>query len=203
MRIIALMIGLSLPLSILAVDPSSKDEDFEKLAKDYIEGYLSSHPEAATQLGDHRFDDQLTDYSASSQFRLLTRERQMLKALEAFSDPTKLSGANQVDVRILRENVEGRIFELEELKEPEWNPLVYNESLANSLYLILARDFDTPQKRIPNLQKRLEAIPFVIDQAKENLQHPPRVYTETAIEQIGGAINLVRHGLDPLHRCCA
>jgi len=198
MKIIALLVGLSLPLSILAADASSKDEDFEKLAKDYIEGYLSSHPESATQLGDHRFDDQLSDYSASTQFRLLTRERQMLKALEAFSDPTRLSGANQVDVRILRENVEGRIFELEELKEPEWNPLVYNESLANSLYLILARDFDTPQKRIPNLQKRLQAIPYVIAQAKENLQHPPRVYTETAIEQIGGAINLVRHGLDPL-----
>src|SRR5207244_11944792 len=30
------------------------------------------------------------------------------------------------------------------------------------------------------------------------LQHPPRVYTETAIEQIQGAINLVRNGLDPL-----
>jgi uncharacterized protein (DUF885 family) len=198
MKIIALIVGLSLPLSIFAADPSSKDADFEKLAKDYIDGYLSSHPEGATQLGDHRFDDQLTDYSASSQFRQLTREKQMLQALKEFEDPTKLSGANQVDVRILRESVEGRIFELEELKEPAWNPLVYNESLANSLYLILARDFDTPQKRIPNLQKRMEAIPYVIGQAKENLQHPPRVYTETAIEQIGGAIDLVRHGLDPL-----
>jgi len=41
-------------------------------------------------------------------------------------------------------------------------------------------------------------IPHVIDQAKENLQHPPRVYTETAIEQTEGAINLVRQGLAPL-----
>src|SRR5947199_6397292 len=35
-------------------------------------------------------------------------------------------------------------------------------------------------------------------QAEKNLQHPPGVYTETAIEQIQGAINLVRNGLDPL-----
>ncbi len=192
---LAAAVSLAFPVMAMA---NPADEDFEKLAKDYIEGYLSSHPETATQLGDHRFDDQLTDYAASSQFRQLTREKQMLQALKAFEDPTKLLGANQVDVRILRENVEGRIFELEELKEPQWNPLVYNESLANSLYLILARDFDTPQKRIPNLQKRLEGIPFVIRQAKDNLQHPPRVYTETAIEQIGGAIDLVRHGLSPL-----
>src|SRR5437764_14852082 len=44
----------------------------------------------------------------------------------------------------------------------------------------------------------MEGIPSVIAQAKANLQHPPRVHTETAIEQTQGAINLVREGLAPL-----
>ena len=44
----------------------------------------------------------------------------------------------------------------------------------------------------------MEAIPGVIAQAKANLQHPPRVHTETAIEQTQGAINLVRTELAPL-----
>jgi len=44
----------------------------------------------------------------------------------------------------------------------------------------------------------MDGIPNVIKQAEANLQHPPKVYTETAIEQIQGAINLVRNGLDPL-----
>src|SRR5437879_5900212 len=44
----------------------------------------------------------------------------------------------------------------------------------------------------------MDGIPIVIKQAEANLQHPPRVHTETAIEQIQGAINLVRNGLDPL-----
>src|SRR5207248_1381530 len=64
--------------------------------------------------------------------------------------------------------------------------------------LLVARDFDAPQKRIANLRKRMEAIPFVIAQAEKNLQHPPRVYTETAIEQVQGAVGLVREGLAPL-----
>jgi uncharacterized protein (DUF885 family) len=38
----------------------------------------------------------------------------------------------------------------------------------------------------------------VIAQAKANLQHPPRIHTETAIEQTQGAINLVRTELAPL-----
>ncbi|PYL31952.1 MAG: DUF885 domain-containing protein, partial [Verrucomicrobia bacterium] len=67
-----------------------------------------------------------------------------------------------------------------------------------SLYLLVARNFDSAQKRIPNLRQRMDDIPNVIKQAEANLVHPPRVHTETAIEQIQGAINLVRNGLDPL-----
>ncbi len=44
----------------------------------------------------------------------------------------------------------------------------------------------------------MEGIPRVIAQAKANLQHPPRIHTETAIEQTQGAIGLVREGLAPL-----
>ena len=40
-----------------------------------------------------------------------------------------LPGANQVDVRILRDNIDNEIFELEELSEAEWTPLVYSQSL--------------------------------------------------------------------------
>jgi uncharacterized protein (DUF885 family) len=72
------------------------------------------------------------------------------------------------------------------------------QSLANSLYLLVARDFAPAEKRVPNLRQRMRKIPGVIAQAKANLQHPPRVHTETAIEQTQGAISLVRDGLAPL-----
>jgi uncharacterized protein (DUF885 family) len=187
-----------LSLSIFAANANPQDDDFEKIAKDYCENYLASHPEFSTELGDHRFDGSLTDYSAESRARMLANAKQVREALKKFDDYRRLTGANQVDVRILRDNVESEIFRLEELREAEWNPLVYNQSLANSLYLLVARDFDSAQKRIPNLRQRMDGIPNVIKQAEANLQHPPRVHTETAIEQIQGAINLVRNGLDPL-----
>src|SRR6266436_2295959 len=198
MKVITLAVGLSLSLSILVAKANPKDDQFPKIANDYVEGYLASHPEYATELGDHRFDAELTDYSPDTLVRLLARARQFREALKKFDDFSQLTGPNQVDVRILRDNIDNEIFELEELREPDWNPLVYNQSLANGLYLLVARDFDSPEKRIPNLRKRLEAIPHVIQQAKENLQHPPRVHTETAIEQVQGAIGLVREGLSPL-----
>ncbi len=195
---IVLAIACAFSLSIFAAAANPADDEFEKIAKDYIESYLASHPEQATELGDHRFDGALTDYSADARTKMLANAKQVREALNKFEDYKQLTGPNQVDVRILRDNVDRQIFSLEELREAEWNPLVYNQSLANSLYLIVARDFDSAEKRVPNLRQRMEAIPTVIKQAEANLQHSPKIHTETAIEQVQGAINLVRNGLDPL-----
>src|ERR1700719_2653896 len=191
---IAIAAASLLSLSIFGAFANPADDEFEKIAKDYVENYLASHPELATELGDHRFDSVLSDYSAETRSRMLASAKQFREALKKFDDYKQLTGANQVDVRILRDEIESEIFSLEELRDAEWNPLVYNQSLANSLYVLVARDFDSADKRIPNLRQRMEDIPIVIKQAEAKLQHSPRVHTETAIEQIQGAVNLVRNG---------
>jgi uncharacterized protein (DUF885 family) len=193
----ALFAALFLSLSILPAYATPQDGAFQKIAHDYIEQYLRANPEDATELGDHRFDGQLTDYSSERRAKELAAQKEFRDKLNGV-DGSKLTGANNVDFRILKENIDYQIFRAEELKEPDWNPLVYMDSLANSLYLLVARDFASPEQRIPNLRQRMEGIPRVIAQAKANLQHPPRVHTETAIEQTQGAINLVREGLAPL-----
>ncbi len=198
MKAITITLAVSLALPLCHASATPQDDQFQKIAHDYIEVFLAAQPEYATELGDHRFDDQLSDYSADSRNRVLARTREFREELKKFDNISQLTGPNQVDVRILRDNIDNQIFELEELREADWNPLVYNQSLANGLYLLVVRDFDTPEKRITNLRKRLEAIPTVIAQAKKNLQHPPRVHTETAIEQTQGAITFVREGLAPL-----
>jgi len=188
---------LLLSLSISMAPANSQDDAFQKFAHDYIEQYLQANPEEATALGDHRFDGQLTDYSPEARAKDLATQKEFRDKLNAI-DGSQLTGANNIDFRILKENVDYQIFQAEELKEPDWNPLVYMQSLANSLYLLVARDFAPPEKRIPNLRQRMEKIPRVIEQAKANLHHPPRIHTETAIEQTQGAINLVNEGLAPL-----
>src|ERR1700693_4994529 len=91
-------------MSILVAYANPKDDEFEKIAKDYVETYLSSHPEFATELGDHRFDGVLTDYSQETRTRTVANAKQVREALKKFDDNKQLTGANQVDVRILRDN---------------------------------------------------------------------------------------------------
>ena len=187
----------ALLLSISNTFATSQDDAFQRVAHDYVEQYLRANPEQATELGDHRFDGELTDYSAEARAKDLATQKEFRDKLNAI-DGTQLTGPNNIDFRILKENIDYEILRAEELKEPEWNPLVYMQSLANSFYLLVARDFAPAEKRIPSLRERMEKIPGVIAQAKANLQHPPRIHTETAIEQTQGAINLVRTELAPL-----
>src|SRR5438876_12077605 len=174
---IVLGIALLLSLSIFNASATPHDDKFQKIAHDYIEQYLRANPEDATELGDHRFDGRLTDYSPEARAKDLSTQKEFRDKLNTIDAP-QLTGANNIDFRILKENIDYEIFRAEELKEPEWNPLVYMQSLANSLYLLAARDFAPAEKRIQNLQQRMKKIPGVIAQAKVNLKDPPRVHTE-------------------------
>src|SRR5438067_8155831 len=152
-RIIAAASVLS--LSMLNAFATPQDDAFQKIAHEYIEQYLRANPEQATELGDHRFDGQLTDYSADARAKDLATQKEFRDKLSAING-SQLTGANNIDFRILKENIDYQIFQAEELKQAEWNPLVYMQSLANSLYLLIARDFAPPEQRIPNLRERMD-----------------------------------------------
>jgi uncharacterized protein (DUF885 family) len=181
----------------LSAASSAADAAFEKIARAFIEDYLRANPEEATQLGDHRFDDQLSDYSAAAIAARVESLRKYLADLRRL-DTRTLTGANRVDAQILTLEIEAMLFTLTEERPHEWNPLSYNGSLANSVYSFVSREFAPAEQRLRSARQRLMAMPRVIEQIKTNLKNPPKIHTETAIQQTTGAINLVRSGLDPL-----
>ena len=114
----------ALALSIPNIFANSQDDAFQKIAHDYVELYLRANPEQATELGDHRFDGQLTDYSSEARTKDLATQKEFRDKLNAI-DGSQLTGPNRIDFRILKENIDYQIFRDEELKEPDWNPRVY------------------------------------------------------------------------------
>jgi uncharacterized protein (DUF885 family) len=173
--------------------PPAQDDEFEATAKDYLEDLLKINPEFATYLGDHRYDDKLGDYSREGIAQALELEKRYLARLEKI-DPARLDTDNAVDYEILRNRIEDSIWETEQIREYEWNPLVYN--VTGSIYALLAREFEPLDKRLANVASRLSEVPRVLDSARANLVSPPKVHTETAILQNGGSISLIRDDLD-------
>ncbi|MDH4035915.1 MAG: DUF885 domain-containing protein [Candidatus Krumholzibacteria bacterium] len=171
---------------------AASDKEFESTANQYIDKLLEMNPEYATTLGDHRFDGRLTDRSAAAiaeQARVAQSYLDRLAAIDAKS----LSEVNAIDYAILKLNLERAVFEANELKEHEWNPLFYN--MGNAIYALIARDFAPLDDRLRSVKSRLEEIPAVVAAAQANLKTPPRVHTETAILQNQGNIGMIRDEL--------
>jgi uncharacterized protein (DUF885 family) len=171
----------------------SAAETFAALAGDYLDDLTSRHPDAATRLGDHRYDDRLPDTSREA----LAAER---RALDGFAarlaaiDTTALTAELRVDAAMLSDSVARRIFELDELREYTWNPLLANPGTA--IYDLLARDFAPLPDRLTSVAGRLAQIPAALEDARENLGAMPQVHIETAVTQFTGTIKLITGEID-------
>lgn len=171
---------------------SDPNQQFEKTAGDYIEDYLRLYPESATRLGDHRYDHLLNDYSLAGVRKSVEMNRKYLRELDKI-DACQLSLTNSTDLLILRHRIEKSIFSAEILKGHEWNPLIYNA--GGAIYNLIARESAPLEIRLGYVQKRLEAIPEMLHQAKTNLKNPPQIFTETAILRSKGTVTLIRDQL--------
>ena len=168
---------------------------FHALAEDAVEDLLRLDPEWATDLGDHRFDDQLTDLSEAGlagAAATLADHRDELDSLDA----DELVPADAVDAQILQAGLDRRLFGLQQLHEHTWNPLPWLPGEA--IYLLLSRDTGPVEGRLRALGGRLEAVPERLATARATLQDMPRVHVETALTQISGLISMLREQVPPL-----
>src|SRR5438132_12904172 len=97
--------GLVLSLAMLNAAATTQDDAFQKIAHDYVEQYLRANTEDATELGDHRFDGRLTDYSPEARAKDLSTQNEFRDKLNTIDEP-QLTGENNIDFRILKENIE-------------------------------------------------------------------------------------------------
>ncbi|MBR9974845.1 MAG: DUF885 domain-containing protein [Bacteroidetes bacterium] len=185
----------SILLSACSTDERSPDDRaFEELTGRFLESYLTTHPEHATELGDHRFDDRMDDYSREGMEAEVAFCRAYLDTLAGIKVET-LSPQHMIDYEILRHQLDARVYALEELREWEWNPLVYNP--GGAIYALIAREFAPLQERMRSVASRLRAIPAVLEAARKNLATPPSIHTETAILQNDGTVALLEQTLEP------
>jgi uncharacterized protein (DUF885 family) len=167
----------------------SVTDDFRALAETIVDELLEADPVAATELGEHRFDDRLTDLSGDAVAAELRLIDDRITALDAVDD-VELDLTDVVDLEILRSRLLRSRFELADIRRQEWDPMVWNPGTA--LHLLLSREFAPAAKRAESLRGRIEAIPDSLSDARAQLGEMSAIHVETAIEQFGGT----RHLLD-------
>src|SRR5207247_6625394 len=64
----------------------------------------------------------------------------------------------------------------------ETDPQTYVNECSNGIFSWLKKDYDTPRNRALAATARLKQMPFVVEQGKQNLNKPVRLYAQLAID---------------------
>ncbi len=163
-------------------------EEFPAIAERIVDALLAASPAMASFAGDHRFDHQLPDLSEDGVARDAAMLRDASDAL-AQVDDLALDEAERVDHAVLTALVDRSLFELTEVREQEWNPLVHNP--GELLYPLLTRASRPADERLASLAGRLSQIPDALATARATLSGCPRIHLETAAGQFGGTAELI------------
>ena len=158
---------------------------FNAVAHEYLEDYYRRQPTQATYLGIHTYDDRLEDYSRQAVTDAIASARQFRDRVAAV-DPQTLSAANQLDREQLLHAIDSRLLTLEIVRPWAKDPDSYSSGLTNTAYIMIKRNFAPAEQRLRELIAREKAMPAALAQARKNIDNPPKVYTEIAIEQIDG-----------------
>ncbi|MCJ7611601.1 MAG: DUF885 domain-containing protein [Candidatus Aminicenantes bacterium] len=199
-RLIPLALTASLLLACGAMFAVQTQEDakFQKTLDSFLDEYWKFYPTAATMAGYHKYDGEIEDWSEGNL-------EKRLNSLDAFNAQfvSKITAASlspdvQVDREIILDALEYDKFRHENLVPWEYNPLVYNEVLVNTVRSLLAGSFASADARAKNAYDRLKQLPGFMKQAKENLKTPAAIFTETAIAQFPGILKFYKEELPQL-----
>ncbi|MBL8255747.1 MAG: DUF885 domain-containing protein [Pseudoxanthomonas mexicana] len=181
-----------------ATDTAKADAAFADLSKRALEGWLQLSPVSATQIGEHKYDGELDDLSADGRQKGLAFSKKTLGELDAM-DVTALSRENQVDAAILRNQLQYDIWTAETLESWAWDPQVYNNVAGGAIYGLMAREFAPLPERLKSATARMQKIPSLLAQARENLDpaRVPKVHAETVAKQNAGILSIVDTFITP------
>jgi uncharacterized protein (DUF885 family) len=195
--LIRLVVALFAIAAFASFARSAGDEDAKLAAffKAFLDEQFKHKPFDATRLGNHDYDDRLDDLSAEARAADRERTRAALAELPKKIDYKKLSRAGQIDYEILKHDLERSVWLAENFKPFENDPLVYNEYISDSVYLLLTQSSLPRERNVKNAASRMAFIPKIVEAAKANLRNPPEVYVKTAIARNKGAIAFYESGI--------
>jgi uncharacterized protein (DUF885 family) len=181
-----------------AADTAQADAKFAALSKRWLDGWLALNPVSASQIGDHRFDGDVDDLSAAGRKRLVDFSTSMLAELDAI-DAKGLSRENQIDALLLRNQLRSDIWSMQTLQAWAWDPQVYNGLAGGAIYNLMAREFAPMPQRLKSATARMQKIPAIFAQMRENLDpaRVPKIHAETVAKQNQGVLSLIDTFITP------
>ncbi|MGA9800952.1 MAG: DUF885 domain-containing protein [Terriglobales bacterium] len=203
--VLALCLGFQVHLFSFAglaqatATPAGVQATFNQLVDDYFDFYFQFHPTAGTQAGLHQYDTKLED---SSRSEINSEIDGLLKFQVRFASiqGSQLSQESEGDLDILISSIQARLLELQTIQMWKKDPDTYVSDLSYSIFMIMRRNFAPQADRLRSVIARERQIPRVLEEARQNITNPPRVFTEVALQQMPDNIEFFQNDVPAAFR---
>jgi len=161
------------------------DGRFDAYKKHFIEALWQQNPDFASSAGYHKYDSLLVIPNAAQRQRDAAFAQQSLAALATFGLDS-LSPNNQIDLRLLRNELRAARWYADTLKNWQWNPASYN--LGAAVGDLLNGRHCRLDRRLRNISDKISHAADFYAAARANLNNPTKEHTELALKQSAGGL---------------
>ncbi len=160
------------------------DRQFERIADEFLRGWLRFHPSTASWLGFHEYDGWVEDFRRESVGAEVERLKRTLSLLEEV-DAERLAPENYIDYQILAHQIRSELLEYEQIRSWKRNPMKYAMLFDVSSYV--KRDYAPLAERLRAVIAKEKKFPQIVETVKSNLmKRTARTFITTAIEVAEG-----------------
>src|SRR5438445_1103137 len=167
-------------------------EPLPHFVHDMLEYLYEVHPTQATLDGVHTHDDLLEDFSRQAVEAESHALAGYLRRLDEIK-PEGLTDIERLEHRMLRANLQGRMFELEDIRTWDKNPQYYADILASSIAGQALFTYAPAAERARRVLSKLRQTPRLIQSARDNIKDPPGIFVKIGVETMRGALKFIEH----------
>ncbi len=173
-----------------SVNPQSlKDNDaFTLYEQSFLDGLWKLNPDWATQEGYHKYDSLLLAPSNKNRDKQLDFAKLQLDSLSRY-DVTTLSEENQIDYHLIQNQMQYTQWQIQQLKQYEWDPGQYN--VIGTFAVILNEHYAPLAKRLRSFYQKMAFIPDYYKEAEKQIRNPVVELTQLSIDQHLGGVSVI------------
>lgn len=156
---------------------------WEMLEGRVVTAIAAANPVEATQLGLHRYDSRLPDYSFAGVRRTVQRLQGLLREVRAFP-AAKLTRETLLDRSLLVREIEAQIRYRDVERLWRKSPYFYASILSSGIQYLATNHHGTADTLAGALSARLEGFPRLLEQATANIHNPPGLLCQACAQTL-------------------
>ncbi len=166
---------------------TNANTSFDNFQPRFLDAYWKANPSAAIYAGYGKYYDSLVIPDSAAFTKSISFSKQWLDSLQTFNYDN-LNDNNKINYNIIQNQLQSAIWYIDTFKSQQRDPSAYN--LGGECYYLLTQNYAPLNKRLQTLSSHIQHATDFYSAAEKIINHPAKEYTQLAISQNNGSLDV-------------